>query len=202
MTWLKAWDEIIRRRQNENRILKYGLSFVLESPRMRVFKQPVFLGSSKEESLRIKAKLHSRLDDAITALGSLQLSRKGPDETKLDAEAQDDLDDALLDIQTALTYYKSKSEMRLDRPPLTHVACIDTKGCIWSLPRPCRHHNVLAVMSQFGAKMNEARTQAEGFLDLDGTYLTRDQALVNAEIHSQIKGGKIIGGMLTSEDLW
>jgi hypothetical protein len=169
---------------------------------MRVFKQPVFLGSSKEESLRIKAKLHSRLDDAITALGSLQLSRKGPDETKLDAEAQDDLDDALLDIQTALEYSNlSKHAMLPERPPLTHVACIDMEGRVWSLPRPFRHHHVLKNMHDYGAKAEESPS-SQGFLDDNGRYLRRSQALVNADLNGQIKGGKIIGGMLTSEDLW
>jgi hypothetical protein len=28
------------------------------------------------------------------------------------------------------------------------------------------------------------------------------QAMVNTEINNQIKNGRIIGGMLTSEDLW
>ena len=77
-------------------------------------------------------------------------------------------------------------------PPLTHVACIDANGRIWSLPKPLRHHNVLHVMAQFGAKLNAERISSQGFLDLDGTYLNRTQAMVNAEINNQIKNGKII----------
>lgn len=91
--------------------------------------------------------------------------------------------------------------MRTDRPPLTHVACIDKQGRIWSLPKPFRHHNVLKVMHDFGAKLAEEQS-AQGFLDENGRYLTRVQAEVNAELNKQIKGGKIIGGVLTSEDLW
>lgn len=42
----------------------------------------------------------------------------------------------------------------------------------------------------------------QGFLDANGRYLNRKQALVNAELNGQLKNGKIIGGILTSEDLW
>jgi len=42
----------------------------------------------------------------------------------------------------------------------------------------------------------------QGFLDASGQYLTRKQAEVNAFANNQVKNGKIIGGVLTSEDLW
>ena len=42
----------------------------------------------------------------------------------------------------------------------------------------------------------------QGFLDETGRYLTRSQAEVSAFLNNQVKGGKIIGGVLTSEDLW
>lgn len=95
--------------------------------------------------------------------------------------------------------------MRNDRPPLTHVACIDTEGRVWSLPAPCRHRDVLRVMRGFGAEPKEdeeVEGRFEGFLDQNGQYLTRVQALVSAELNSQIKRGKISGRVLTSEDLW
>lgn len=88
------------------------------------------------------------------------------------------------------------------RPPLTHVACRDTTGRIWSLPRPLRHHHVLAVMHQHGAKCAEDGHFSQGFLDESGRYLHRKAALVSAELNGQIKGGKLIGSILMSEDLW
>lgn len=88
------------------------------------------------------------------------------------------------------------------RPPLTHVACRDTEDRIWALPRPFRHHHVLAVMRQHDAKCAEDNHVSQGFLDASGRYLHRKAAWVSAELNGQIKGGKIIGGVLTSEDLW
>lgn len=86
------------------------------------------------------------------------------------------------------------------RHPLTHVACIDVEGRIWSLPRPFRHHHIIKIMHDFGAKNRSIGDQ--GFLDQSGRYLTRNQAEVSADVNGQIKNGKIIGGCLTSEDLW
>jgi len=42
----------------------------------------------------------------------------------------------------------------------------------------------------------------QGFLDESGRYLNRKQAEVNAILNDQLKGGKMIGSILTSEDLW
>lgn len=90
----------------------------------------------------------------------------------------------------------------MDREPLTHVACKDTKGRIWSLPEPFRHHDVLRVMYDHGARCAEDNHYSQGFLDASGKYLNRHAALISAEINKQIKNGEIIGGVLTSEDLW
>jgi hypothetical protein len=43
---------------------------------------------------------------------------------------------------------------------------------------------------------------SQGFLDADGKYLNRKDGEVRALATGQIKNGKIIGGVLTSEDLW
>lgn len=90
----------------------------------------------------------------------------------------------------------------IERLPLTHVACRDTEGRIWSLPRPFRHHHVLAVMRLHETRCAEDNHFSQGFLDANGRYLHRKSAWVNADLNGQIKGGKIIGGVLTSEDLW
>jgi hypothetical protein len=88
------------------------------------------------------------------------------------------------------------------RGKLTHVACKDSEGKIWSLPAPLRHHNIFFVMQHFGAKPGHDIAYDQGFLDEHGRYYTRRQAEVNADIHNQLKGGKRIGSILTSEDLW
>jgi len=95
-----------------------------------------------------------------------------------------------------------KGKVKSHRLPLTQVACRDTEGRIWSMPRPFRHHHVLRIMHDHGAKQAEDNHGNQGFLDESGRYLTRKQALVNAKANDQIKNGEIIGGVLTSEDLW
>jgi len=103
----------------------------------------------------------------------------------------------------------------MKRPKITHVA-IRFQDRIWSLPRPYRHHHVLLTISwlveEFGqytketferiTRDNEDPTDDQGFLDESGKYLTRGQAEVNAFENDQVKNGALIGGPLTSEDLW
>jgi hypothetical protein len=48
----------------------------------------------------------------------------------------------------------------------------------------------------------DCHDEDQGFLDESGRYLTRRQAEVSAHVNSQVKAGRIIGGALTSEDLW
>jgi hypothetical protein len=68
---------------------------------------------------------------------------------------------------------------------------------VWSLPRPSRHHHVLKVLHAQGVPCDGDR----GFVDAKGRFLTREQALVAARACGQIGAG-VIGGVLTSEDLW
>ena len=95
----------------------------------------------------------------------------------------------------------------VERPPITHVA-IRFQDKIWSLPRPYRHHHIIRLiiwLSDFGDQSIshvDAYGDDQGFLDAKGRYLTRAQAQVSAELNNQIKNGKVIGGPLTSEDLW
>ena len=98
---------------------------------------------------------------------------------------------------------------------LTHVA-IRSGGVVYSLPAPHRHHHILWVLAKRRGNegvpdvpdehlMNETRdggTDSQGFLDADGHYLNRADGLVRAQATGQIKNGRIIGGVLTSEDLW
>lgn len=90
-----------------------------------------------------------------------------------------------------------------DRKKLVGVAIRDTEDRIWSLPAPLRHMHVQAVMREHGAVQKPDNQWNQGFIDEDGRYLTRRQAMVNAQLHDQIKGGKLINAAtLLSEDLW
>lgn len=87
--------------------------------------------------------------------------------------------------------------------PLTHVA-IRHGDQIWSLPSPYRHHHVIGMIADLtgATRVQGDLTRDQGFLDSNGRYLDREEALPVAKAHGQLKGGKIIGGVLTSEDLW
>lgn len=91
----------------------------------------------------------------------------------------------------------------MTHPKITHVA-IRFQGKVWSLPEPYRHHHIFRVIVMLDPNVHQidAYEEDQGFLDSNGSYLTRKQAQVNAELNEQIKNGKIIGGVLTSEDLW
>ncbi len=93
---------------------------------------------------------------------------------------------------------------------ITHVA-VRHQGRIWSLPRPYRHHHIMRtilwLVEEFGEYTKEkaerfASGDDQGFLDDTGKYYTRQEAEVIARQCNQIKNGEIIGGVLTSEDLW
>jgi hypothetical protein len=93
-----------------------------------------------------------------------------------------------------------------ERPPLTHVA-VRWNDKVWALPAPARHHHILRAIKMVTGKDVDSlpsypTEDDQGFLDASGRYLTRPQALVSAELNNQIRNGKIIGSVLTSEDLW
>jgi hypothetical protein len=100
-------------------------------------------------------------------------------------------------------------------PKLTRVA-IRSNGIVYSLPAPHRHHHILWILAKRRGNegvpdvadehlLTETVTggnDSQGFLDETGAYLNRQEAKARAELTGQIKNGKIIGGVLTSEDLW
>lgn len=90
------------------------------------------------------------------------------------------------------------------RPPITHVA-IRFQGKVWSLPAPNRHHDVIRLIVETDPTVQtvNAYEDDQGFLDADGLYLNRRQALYNAQVNNQIKPGTTIkAGRLFSEDVW
>jgi hypothetical protein len=77
-------------------------------------------------------------------------------------------------------------------------------GKVYSLSRPARHGDVMAMLgtieTEHGAKW-ALHDGEQGFLDDTGMFLTRKEALHHATICGQLKK-PLIGSILTSEDLW
>lgn len=94
----------------------------------------------------------------------------------------------------AMARFRS-GEMKVD------VAAIRTRGGeVFSLPRPARHDAVIRlVFKKTGQKVTTADEQ--GFLSDCGIFLSRKQAEAVARRSGQLTG-PVIGGSLTSEDLW
>ncbi len=90
-----------------------------------------------------------------------------------------------------------------EKAPITHVA-IRFRGVVYSLPAPNRHHHVIAkIVQETGVDCVDGHGDDQGFLDANGRYLTRKQALVCAEVYGQIKPGTVIrANRLFSEDVW
>jgi hypothetical protein len=76
---------------------------------------------------------------------------------------------------------------------------------VWSLPRPARHHDVIRAIAEVtGAATVDASGDDQGFLDADGRYLRRAEALQSAQANGQLKDGALGPslGKLFSEDVW
>lgn len=98
---------------------------------------------------------------------------------------------------------------------ITHVA-IRQDGFVYSLPAPNRHHHILWILAKRKGLPNvpevadenllvqrlDIGEDSQGFLDDTGQYLNRQEAEPVAFANGQVKNGKLIGGPLTSEDLW
>jgi hypothetical protein len=84
---------------------------------------------------------------------------------------------------------------------ITHVA-IRYSGVVWSLPKPFRHGHIQAMVSLlWRPRMGDMKDEGQGFLDGAGRFLTREEAEAHGRKTGQILG-PLIGGVLTSEDLW
>jgi hypothetical protein len=89
----------------------------------------------------------------------------------------------------------------MSRTKITHVA-IRFQGVVYSLPEPNRHHDVIREIVQ-KTGVSHVDNDEQGFLDEDGRFLNRSQALLRALLTNQIKDpNKIRAKMLFSEDLW
>ncbi len=91
---------------------------------------------------------------------------------------------------------------------ITHVA-IRFRNKVYSLPAPNRHHDVIRMIvetegvDRVDSNGNDDPDNWQGFLDENGTYYNRKQALIHAMVNNQVKEPDMIRcGMLFSEDVW
>lgn len=86
---------------------------------------------------------------------------------------------------------------------ITHVA-IQYAGKTYSLPAPNRHHHVIRMIAkENGVGINGPDVQ--GFLDSDGNFLTRLEAMKLAKENGQFSRNPddgYQGDELYSEDIW
>jgi hypothetical protein len=81
------------------------------------------------------------------------------------------------------------------------AAAICSGDRTWSLPSPARHRDVILVARRdYGASYADVCCHNQGFLTSAGRFVDRDEALEIARSAKQVD--KIIGSVLTSEDLW
>lgn len=87
--------------------------------------------------------------------------------------------------------------------PITHVA-IRFNGIIYSLPKPNRHHHVIwLIVEKTEVDTVDSHGEDQGFLDSEGNYLTRKEALDNARFNGQLRDDRSIWNEeLYSENLW
>lgn len=102
-------------------------------------------------------------------------------------------------IAHAALLIKPSSKTKLDGAPWPHQADI-----VVHVPRPGRHHNIVAMLASRGMEWPigfESDGYVQGFITESGVFLDRIEAEAYAREHGQLNG-PVIGGELTSEDLW
>ncbi len=73
-------------------------------------------------------------------------------------------------------------------------------GRIWAVPPPGRHDKVIRLIyDELG--IFESQRAEQGFVDQEGVFMTRAKALIVARASGQVTD-KLLGSILTSEDLW
>ena len=84
------------------------------------------------------------------------------------------------------------------------TAAIRVDGEVWALPRPARHHVLVRAWClahwRDGEEASLGRHDS-GFVTSRGRFVERDEAERIARASGQLTG-PLIGGILTSEDLW
>lgn len=82
------------------------------------------------------------------------------------------------------------------------AAIRDIDGNVWQIPQPARHHDVIRLMRESGYTGPVSGKDQQGFVLSNGRYCRRAAALSVAKKARQLKGGKLIGSQVTTEDLW
>lgn len=78
-------------------------------------------------------------------------------------------------------------------------AAIRRYTTVWSVPRPGRHHDVIAFMAEQGV---DARGCDQGFTTSTGRYVDRFEAMDIARAAGQIVGEPSMPDRLFSEDIF
>lgn len=87
----------------------------------------------------------------------------------------------------------------VEKPTIIMAAILLANKTVISLPKPNRHHNIIKVIiDNFGKEALKKHIQ--GFIDSNGTFLTRSEAYEVAFTSGQIAESNI--KTLISEDLW
>jgi len=71
----------------------------------------------------------------------------------------------------------------------------------FSMPQPARHHAIIQELRDRGYE-GPVQGDRQGFILSDGRFCMRSGAKTAAKRAGQLKGGKTISHLLTSEDLW
>ena len=84
---------------------------------------------------------------------------------------------------------------------MEHIECaaIVYEGKIYAQERPARHSDI--INWYFNEDMGKYKSRAQGFLTNHGKFVLKYHAEIIARDCGQLVG-PIIGGVLTSEDLW
>ena len=86
---------------------------------------------------------------------------------------------------------------------MIEAAAILRDGVIWTLPKPARHHHIIAAMNDVDGR-KEGIIQAhgeQGFIESQNFYNRKDAAMI-AQDCGQLKKLLIAPPNLFTEDLW
>jgi len=85
-------------------------------------------------------------------------------------------------------------------------------GTVWTLPRPARHHDILAHMKAAGVSLEDRHSSDQGFIASDGRFVDRREAMTIALAAGQflteratcsgVRWKATLGGKLFSEDIF
>ena len=87
-------------------------------------------------------------------------------------------------------------------PSIESAAIRDETGTVWSVPRPGRHHDVIAYMRKEGYRGSVNKQGQQGFVLTNRQFVPRRDAMAYAIAAGQVEEGETISSQLSTEDLW